>query len=55
MMDKEYLIIYSVNGDTRSYFLETEEELIDNIKVCKRLKFEIIFAAKIAVVKKFIG
>jgi hypothetical protein len=54
-MDKEYLIIYEINGDTRYYFLDTEKELLENIKVCQRLKFNVIFAGKIQVVKEYIG
>jgi len=54
-MDKEYLIIYEINEDTGYYFLDTEKELLETIKLHQRLEFNIIFAGKIQVVKEYIG
>jgi hypothetical protein len=54
-MNQDYLIIYNREGNTCHAFLKTEDELQIEIDWCNRHNFEIIFAAKIAVVKEFIG
>jgi hypothetical protein len=54
-MDKEYLIIYKRLNEFNYYFLETEKELTDTIDICIASNYKIMFAAKIAVTKEFIG
>jgi hypothetical protein len=55
MMNQDYLIIYNKDEKTYHEFHETEDSLRIAINWCKKHNFEIYFAAKIAVVKAFIG
>ena len=55
-MDRDYLIIYCTPKQGISHsFMETEKELIERINTCNDFGWEIIFAAKIAIVKEFVG
>lgn len=54
-MDKNYLIIFDREGNICHGFYETEEQLFIAIDWCNRNNHEIIFAAKIAIIKEFVG
>jgi hypothetical protein len=56
-MEQNYLIIFDRynDGNETHYWLADEDELLNEIRKCKKLGWNINFAGKIAVVQEFIG